>query len=265
MIDAPANSAPAVTAGATVILVIVTAVYAFLTWGMVKETRRARKQEVMPVINIDVEPFSIGAWAPKVENIGNGPALDVNATVQLEPGGEAHELQSQNITAGDFAGMLYPQVNEDTHEEYDSLKIEGSVTDVFGDTDTFEAEYDLELLAELDGADSIMKRDKQERYLRSIDENLQEIAKNVNMDGLQTVLKMESRGRVLTHLQENGPLTVEELASETGMTNFELGEDLMWLHESGAIEYDVERDEIISKENLDVEIRVRDLEASLVE
>lgn len=258
MTIAAANLAPTINAAATVVLVIVTAVYVFLTWGMVKETRSARKQEVMPIMNLDVEPFSIGAWAPKVENIGNGPAIDVDATVKLEPGGEEYELQSKNVPSGDFTGILDPKVNEDTHEEYDSLRVEGAFTDVFGDREPFEAEYDLTLLAELDGADSMMRRDKQARHLRGIEQNLQSISNSIEMDGLQKVLKMESRDRVLTHLRENGPLTVRELARKTGMTHFELGEDLMWLNEAGAIEYDVEQDEILTEENLDVEIRLQD-------
>jgi DNA-binding transcriptional ArsR family regulator len=251
-----ANVASIINAVATVILVLVTGVYVFLTWGMVKETRSARKQEVTPVMNVDVEPFSIGAWAPKIENVGNGPALDVSGTVKLEPDGEEYDLRSKNIPAGDFTGAMNPRVSEETPEEYETLKVEGKYTDVFGDTKPFEAEYDLEVLAEIDGADSIMKRDQEMRHLRSIDQNLRAIANNIEMDGVAKVLKMESRGRVLSQLRSDGPLTVGELAAKTGMTHFELGEDLMYLHEAGAVEYDVERDEIFSEENSDVEIRV---------
>jgi DNA-binding transcriptional ArsR family regulator len=136
--------------------------------------------------------------------------------------------------------------------------VEGSYTTVFGDQDTFRETYDLELLAKLDGADSMMKRDRRERYLRSIDNHLKSIAGSIEMDGLQKVLEMESRGRVLSLLREHGPLTVEELAAKTGMTHFELAEDLMWLNEAGAVEYDVERDDIFQEENLDVEIRPQD-------
>jgi DNA-binding transcriptional ArsR family regulator len=265
MISVLASVAPAINAVATVILVIVTAAYVFLTWGMVKETRQARKQEVKPVMNLDVEPFSIGAWAPKIENVGNDPALDVSGTVRLEPGGESYEVKSKNIPAGDFTGSMNPQVSEDTHEEYDSLTIEGEYMDVFGVKDTFEETYDLELLAELDGADSMMKRDQEARHLRSIDKRLQSIAQSIEMDGVQKVLKMESRGRVLTQLREHGPLTVQGLSEKTGLTHFELGEDLMWLSEAGAVEYDVEQEEIINEENQDVEIRVRDMESDSVE
>ena len=254
MIDAVTNAAPTINAVSTIVLVIVTAAYVFLTWGMVKETRQARKQEVMPVMNLDVEPFSIGAWAPKIENIGNGPALDVTGTVKLEPDGEEYELQSKNIPAGDFSGAINPQVSEDTHEEYDSLAIEGSYTDVFGERNTFEETYALELLANLDGADSIMKRDRREQHLRNIEKRLQSIAQGIEMNGLQKVLKMESRGRVLNEVQKHGPLTVEELASRTGMTYLELGGELMWLNEAGAVEYDVDRDDIFDEENQDVEI-----------
>ncbi|WP_134670423.1 helix-turn-helix transcriptional regulator [Halorussus marinus] len=256
MIDAITNLAPVINAVSTVVLVIVTGVYAYLTWGMVRETRRARKQEVTPVMNLDVEPFSIGAWAPKIENIGNGPAIDVNGTVKLHPDGEEHEIQTKNIPSGDFTGSLSPNVSENTHEEYESLVVEGSYRDVFGDRDTFKETYELDLLAKLDGADSMMKRDQQERHLRSIDNHLKSIAGSIEMDGLEKVLKMESRGRLLEELREHDSLTLRELASQTGMTPFEIGVDLTWLNEAGAVEYDVDRGEIFDEENLDVEIRV---------
>lgn len=179
--------------------------------------------------------------------MGNGPALDVTATVKLEPDGEEYELQSKNIPPGDFTGAITPQVGEDSHEEYESLVVEGKYTDVFGERETFEEAYDLELLADLDSADSIMKRDQRERHLRSIDQRLQSIAQSIEMDGFQKVLKIESRSRILTLLREHGPLTVEGLASKTGMTHFELEADLMWLNEAGAIGYDVETDEIIKE------------------
>jgi len=258
MLDGLTNAAPAVNAISTVVLVIVTGVYAYLTWGMVRETRRARKQEVMPVMNLDVEPFAIGAWAPKIENVGNGPAIDVTGTVQFEPGGEEHEIQSKNIPAGDFTGSLDPKVHEESHEKYDSMTVTGEYTTVFGDTESFEESYDLELLAKLDGAESMMKRDWKERYLQRVEQHLRSLAGGVEVDGLQKVLNIESRSFVLDELRDHGPLTVAELASRTGLTHFELGEDLMWLCEAGAVEYDIDRDEIIQGEHADVEIRLRD-------
>lgn len=258
MTAVPATLASTINASATVILVLVTAVYAFLTWRMVVETRRARQQEVTPVFNLSVKPISIGAWAPAIENVGNGPALDVEATLTLEPGGEEHRVETKNIPEGDFAGSMNPRIGEDTHEEYDSLVVEGEYTDVFGERSTFDESYDLEFLAKHDGADSIMKRDPTERHVRRIEQHLKAISEGIEMDGLEKVLTMESRDRVLEPLREHEALTVRELASETGMTHFELAEELMWLNEAGAIEYDVERDEIFREEHLDVEIRLQD-------
>lgn len=258
MFGAPANIASTINAAATVVLVLVTTAYVLLTWRLVNETRQARKQEVKPVMNLDVEPISIGSWAPKIENVGNGPALDVSATVKLEPDGQQYKLQSKNLPAGDYTGAITPQVSGDSHKEYESLTVEGEYTDVFGDRDTFEESYNLELLANLDAADSIMKRDQQARHLQNIDQRLQSIAENIEMDGFQRVLKMESRNWILTIIREHGSLTLGELASKTGLTHFELGGVLEWLYEAGAIEYDIERGEIYKEENLDVEIRLQD-------
>jgi|GEM_PF-4782491 len=258
MIDALTSLAPVINSVSTVVLVIVTGVYAYLTWGMVRETRRARKQEVSPVMNLDVEPFSAGAVAPKIENIGNGPAIDVDGTVKLHPGGEEHEIQSKNIPSGDFTGSVAPQIGEDSHEEYESLVVEGSYRDVLGDRGTFEEEYDLKLLAESDGADSIMKRDRRERHLGKIAKHLKSIAQGIEMDGFEKALEMETRGRILEVLREHGPLSLRELAAQTGMTPFDLAMDVTWLNEANAVEYDVGRDEIFDEENLDVEIRARE-------
>lgn len=256
-----ANLASTISAIATVVLVIVTAVYVVLTWKMVQETQQARKQEVMPVMNLDIEPFSVGSSAPVIENVGNGPALDATATFKLVPGGEEYEIQSKNIPSGDFSGASRPRIDADTHEEYDSLTVEGEYTDVFGDRDDFEETYDLELLANSDPADSIMKRDQQAQHLKSIDKRLESIAKGIEMDGFEQVLEMESRGRILAVLQECGPLTVEELAAKTGMMQFELAGDLTRLYEAGAVEYDVERDEIFDTENSGVEVQLRDVDS----
>jgi len=259
MIETITNLSPVINAISTVVLVVVTAAYAYLTLGMVRETRRARKQEVTPAMTLDVEGVSISTMAPKVTNIGNGPALDVTGTVKLHPGGEEHEIQTKNIPPGDFTGSMSPEVTTDTHEEYDSLVVEGSYKDVYGNTDTFEVSYDLELLTKMDGAESIMKRDRQERNLQDIEKHLKSISRSIDMDGFERLLKMESRDRILEELREHGPLTLEELAPMTGMMPLELAGELTWLYESGAVEYDVDRDDIFDEENRDVEIRVCDV------
>ena len=101
----------------------------------------------------------------------------------------------------------------------------------------------------------MMKHDRRERHLGSIDNHLRSIAKNIEMDGLKKVLKMESRERVLDVLKQHGPLSVNELASETGMPALELAMEVRLLNRAGAVACDVDREEIIDEENFDVEIR----------
>lgn len=247
-----------INAVATVILVVITGVYAFLTWRLVKETRSAREQEAAPALNLDVAPFSFGAWVPKIENLGNGPALDVSGTVRLEPGGEEYDFHSKNIAAGEFTGTLEPKVNDESHLDYGSLIAKGSYTDVFGNYTEFIEEYDLEILASLDGAESILDRDDGLRYMRNMEGHLRTIADNIEMEGFEKLLQIKTRGTILSHLRDDGPLSVRELSQKTGLTHFEMGTDLMWLKEAGAIDYDVERDEIINEENLDVEILLQE-------
>lgn len=244
----------AVNAAATVVLVLVTGGYVALTYRLVGETRDARRQEVMPVINVEPEPYAIGAYGAKVENVGNGPAKDVDATISLEPGGPEHELRSKNIAAGGFTGSLEPEMKRDVAEDYERLEIDGCLTDVWGVRDDFHDVFDLGLLAEDDGADSIMEDDQVSRRLRNIERSLESIADGVEMDGLEKNLTIRNRRRILDHITGSGGITLEELCRDTGLTGPEAGEIVMWLKEAGSVDYPGDPGDIITEHGGDVEI-----------
>jgi predicted transcriptional regulator len=243
-----------IQAASTVILVIVTGAYVIQTKNLVDETREARKREVMPILNLDLEPYAIGVMGPKVENIGNGPAVELDATIQLKPDGEKYSITSKNIASGDFAGSLEPEVGIEAHEDYSELSIEGTCKDVYREEHPVKDDFNLELLANKDGAESMMNRDEKIRHLRKIESNLEEISRSIEMDGLETYLTIQNRGSILDILHEESPLTVGEICQETGLIPLEVKAVLQWLDEAGAVEYD--SDDIFRSAEEDLEVRL---------
>lgn len=69
----------------SLVLVIVTAVYAFFTWQMVLEMRRAREDEADPYITATLVPISTVHVKLQIHNAGRGPAFSVIAKMYFEP------------------------------------------------------------------------------------------------------------------------------------------------------------------------------------
>lgn len=70
---------------ANIILVIVTAVYVFLTWRTVGEMRKARESELEAHLVASLEPWSAQYARICIRNIGGGPALNVELTLSVLP------------------------------------------------------------------------------------------------------------------------------------------------------------------------------------
>ncbi len=68
----------------TAIVAFSTAVYAYLTWKLVGETKEMRKAQTEPNISITVEPREewINFMDIKIMNIGSGPAYDVKFKIE---------------------------------------------------------------------------------------------------------------------------------------------------------------------------------------
>lgn len=75
---------------ANVVLVLITAWYAWQTHQTVVEMRESRRAAVRPHICLDLEDFGAGILA-KVVNVGAGAALDVTTTLELHQADELVE------------------------------------------------------------------------------------------------------------------------------------------------------------------------------
>ena len=177
---------------ASSMLVIVTAIYVIITRELVRETRNARKQEVLPFFKLQLQPVSMSSYGVKVVNHGNGPATNISLTLTLVPKkGSSKKTVSKEVNGvspGDFVGFLSPfqgiELSEETSKSYEKIVLEGRCFDVFDEEHKIADEYDLEMLKDPDESPAFKSKKerylrKEERYLREIKKYLRKISKNL--------------------------------------------------------------------------------------
>lgn len=235
-----------VSAGASILLVIVTAAYVVLTREMVAETEEARKQEVMPILDLEWKSINLGTWSPKLKNVGNGPAMDVEATIEVVPSGEEHMIVSKNIAPGDFVGAISPQITVDAAEMYDEVLVTGTYTNVFGETKTFETNFDLKILSNTNSADALMKRDEDQKDLKKIASSIESISEVFEKDEMGMMIERWVNEPIVEALHEKGTLSLADLSRETGISPFHLAARLTFLQSDGIVECNVNADEIMN-------------------
>jgi hypothetical protein len=92
---------------ASLLLVLVTAIYAYLTWRMVSEMRRAREEETTPYLIASLFPIGQKFVKLQIHNAGRGPALNVEADIRFNP---ANGTQSHH--------WKHPIMLPGTHEDF---------------------------------------------------------------------------------------------------------------------------------------------------
>jgi len=105
---------PFVSAVASSLLVLVTAISVTLTSILLQEQREANRQEVKPVIRIEVVPVSIATYDSILENVGNGLAQDVTAKLALKPDGPEWKVSERNVRVDDKVAA-FPPNNDERH------------------------------------------------------------------------------------------------------------------------------------------------------
>lgn len=167
-----------VSAVATAALVLVTTVSVTLTLILLDEERQARKQEIMPVFKAELKGVSIGRMGIALKNIGNGPAQNIDATVEIHPNGEKQEVQYRNVNSGDIVPIPDPfedvTINNDMDEEYTHITVQGTCEDIVGNGYKIDDRLNLDLDNGM-GHPSLMKGDTIEDYLKEIADELGDI------------------------------------------------------------------------------------------
>lgn len=96
----------------SVVLVIVTAVYAFFTWLMVSELRATRTLSVRPRLALSIQMVGPLHGFLAVTNVGPGTALDADVTPGFEPVGEQRAWRALLLSPGDRTEIELPAFEE---------------------------------------------------------------------------------------------------------------------------------------------------------
>lgn len=261
-----------VSAVGTSALVLVTGTSVFLTLLLLEENRTARKREVKPSFSIQLEPVAISTFGVVIENIGNGPAKDVEATLTLYPNEDQWDFRRKNIRPGDQAGASPDDItfSKDSGGKYDRISIEGKCTDVFGNTIPFSDSFDMELLqnGKYGGYNPHEHEDELEeiqKVLNKIRRSIDSVSNEIQLDGLDELIQRRNSQAILSTLRKNGgTLTISEISSLTGLPRMDLIQTLMWLDASNSIEFESDLslsdgedvDKITEEDYADEEVRL---------
>jgi len=127
-----------VLVAANVVLVLITAWYAWQTKQTVAEMRESRRAVVRPHVCLDLRTIGRDALA-RVENVGSGPALDVKTTARLLTGTkviEQLEWATPVLRPGESRLLYMPKENPSFEYHRDqgaTIDLSGSCTSAAGE------------------------------------------------------------------------------------------------------------------------------------
>lgn len=109
----------------TGVVTLATAVYAGLTWLLVKETRLMRQVHTEPKLQITVRPLEIAIHIVRlhIRNIGLGPALNVAFSKEVRAGGDSAKKLLDEFTETNFfsVGLKYFAPGEERVSHYTQM------------------------------------------------------------------------------------------------------------------------------------------------
>jgi hypothetical protein len=169
-----------------ILLTIITGVYAYLTWRMLREMRSARENQ--SDASLVVLPVPLSAIHAKliIMNAGPGPAFDIEASWELRPLGNTpsrswrHPAMVANQTEHFlFPGEKIPSLRE-LADEHEVLVVKVSWRNSFGRAKSTIREFDLRRLAEgWYNAGHLILPDELLGQVKKIEEELEKINKNI--------------------------------------------------------------------------------------
>ena len=119
------DNSGALTVIFTGVVTLATAVYAALTWQLVSETRRMRKVQTEPKLEITLRSVdeAIHIQRLHVKNIGLGPALQIAFSPKVLSGGEGAKALLDELTQTNFfrSGISYLGPGEERYSHYTQM------------------------------------------------------------------------------------------------------------------------------------------------
>lgn len=130
---------------ASLVLAILTAIYVLQTQGMLREMTEARKAEFLPHVKAGLKYPAPLAVDLLIENVGKGPAINVNVTFGFQPSEEPFKHWLYPILAPDesYSFFVKPSNFNELSKKYDFLVVRGTCEDVFGQKHEIDEKIDL--------------------------------------------------------------------------------------------------------------------------
>lgn len=128
----------------TAVVTIATAVYAILTYVLVKETRLIRQVQTEPKMEITAKSLEIAIHILRlhIRNIGLGPALNVRFTPRVVKGGEVAKNLINEFTETNFfkVGLSYFGPGQELLSSYTQMMqdLDGKIASILA----FDVEYE---------------------------------------------------------------------------------------------------------------------------
>jgi hypothetical protein len=181
---------------AIVVLVLVTAYYAWQTREMAKEMRSARLLSLLPKLVLDVKMIGPTFGDVVVRNVGPGAAIDADLTLTFE-GSEAAEREERQwlahvIAPGEDHEFLPGneiRSMDDLVAKHPRIALEGKIRDAFGQTHVVDERIDVaEFWGHLENANErwVESADRKVvRELEKIRKELEAIQRHLRRDGGQ--------------------------------------------------------------------------------
>ena len=174
------------------ILIAITAIYATLTWMMLKEMREARKAELRPYIKASLDLTVSNTVFLKIQNIGKGTAIDINAEFSLEPSENAKAKWQYRLLNQSESKRFFPPDPDKKYkldaliEKYEKVIVKITYRDIFKEEHKEILSNNLKEFKEgLFGSrmilDTSMKKDIEDikKYIEETSKNLKEISNQI--------------------------------------------------------------------------------------
>ena len=177
------------TTYSNLILVIITAVYAYLTWRMVREMKVARENQSDSYLA--ASPVSMGTIHAQIqlENAGPGPALDIELSISLDPPLDTTERNWHHpvLLVNQKEHFLIPQKRggsldslQQLGERHTNLNVELKWKNIFGKQKSSSAKYNLRELAEgWYNAGNLIKPNDLPEQMEKVTKSLESIHKDI--------------------------------------------------------------------------------------
>lgn len=253
------------TASVTSLLVIVTGGYVIFTYRLWREQQRAREQQVNPAISLNIVPTSYtpSTYLLALENVGNGPAKDLNVNLTAEGSDVISDttFDVKLLNEGDRT-LVHSggdqKLGESELEEIERIYITGNCENVFDNPVEIEDVFEVTPYTEFDAetVDPFMTtEEKLLSELRKTNSQIGRLTRLLKDSAMESESAFRIRQIILQDIREAGITTPKEIAVKTGLRPMAVASHLTFLRAAGAVEFDLEDGDIMDEKHHDTDVQ----------